>query len=121
MGNKPGSLPLGKSMSKGAGLGGGRGGRGAGMMPAPFTPEEKNLKVTRQAPNTRISGTRSTLKNPGLTLTTRGDPQAGGHAGTPYYQVYTRQKRVAESAVDRENIPAPYRKQVKDYFENIKP
>ncbi|MGC8667078.1 MAG: hypothetical protein ACP5VE_03030 [Chthonomonadales bacterium] len=50
-----------------------------------------------------------------------GDPNAGVRAGTPYYQVYQEQKRAAERAVSRENIPPEMQHIVRDYFERIRP
>lgn len=124
MGNRPGQSPgmgQGKSKQKGSGPGGGKGGSGAGTAPAPFQPEEKNLKIAKRAPNAKVTGQRSSLKDRSPTLAFKSDPDRNARAATPYYQVYQQQKRVAESAVEKENIPAPVRRLVKDYFESIKP
>src|SRR5437870_2897999 len=124
MGDKPGKMPgagQGKNQSKMPGLGGGKGGRGAGFASAPKEEEKKDLKVAKLPPNAKVPGQRSDMKNPGLTLQYKGGPDQNARSGAPYYQVYAQQKRAAESAVDKENIPAAYKKQVKDYFNSIKP
>jgi len=120
MGNQPGQGSQ-KSAQQGIGPGGGGGGKGAGLSPAPFRPEDKNLKVARRAPNAKVKGTRSGQKDLSPTFVTRNDPTQGARATTPYYQVYQQQKRAAESPVNKENIPAPVRRLVKDYFEQIQP
>ncbi len=42
-------------------------------------------------------------------------------SNSPYYQVYQSSKKQAENTLNKENIPATYKKQVKDYFDSIKP
>lgn len=104
------------------GLGGpAKGGKGAGLMPMPRWEEKKNLQIEKKTPNAKVAGKRSDPRNPGLTLMFKGEPERNGRSTTPYYQVYAQQNRAAESAVNKENIPAPYRQQVKAYFEGIKP
>jgi len=66
-------------------------------------------------PNGKIAGTRNEGGNE-LHMSMTGDPQAA-RSSQPYYQVVQASKRQAESALDKENIPAALKKQVKDYFE----
>ncbi len=78
------------------------------------------VKPPKHAPNAMVKGTRN-ANNSELVQQYKGNPEQGVRAGTPYYEVYQQQRRALESPVNKENIPAAYRKQVKDYFENIKP
>jgi hypothetical protein len=39
----------------------------------------------------------------------------------PYYEVYSQYAPAAESAMNREDIPAGYKKQVRTYFDALKP
>jgi hypothetical protein len=50
-----------------------------------------------------------------------GEPDQPGKARVPYYQVYSGYEKTAENALDREEVPAPYREKVKDYFTSLKP
>lgn len=77
-------------------------------------------KPSKFAPNTKVQGVRN--KNvTELQQNFKGDPDGQYVAGTPLYQTYVNQKRSLENPVNKENIPAAYRKQVKDYFEAINP
>ncbi len=78
------------------------------------------LKPSKFAPNTKVEGTRN-ASNAELVQQYNGDPEQGVRSSTPYYEIYAQQKRAAESPVNKEQIPAAYREQVKRYFENIKP
>jgi hypothetical protein len=78
------------------------------------------LKPSRRAPNTMVKGRRN-MNPTELVQQYKGDPEAGTRSGTPYYDVYQQQRRAAESPVSKENIPAAMRRQVKEYFEGIKP
>lgn len=70
-------------------------------------------------PNARISGVR--LKNgEELSLPVTGDPGAA-HSSEPYYSAYETSRREAESALNKENIPATYRDEVRKYFDGIRP
>jgi hypothetical protein len=83
-------------------------------------PEKRAGRVDANRPDTKIKGQRG--KSSGdPTITYRGDPERGVKSDIPYYQVYTQQRSMSENPVNRENIPASYRKQVKDYFESINP
>src|SRR2546421_1050158 len=77
-------------------------------------------KPSKHLPNAMVKGQRN-MSNTELVQQFKGNPDQGMRAGTPYYEVYQQQKRAAENPIDKENIPAPYRKQVKEYFESIKP
>lgn len=81
---------------------------------------EKYLKkVSKNPPNTKATGKRS---GPSLDvqITMKGDPGPAKSA-TPYYQVYQSSKKAAETTLDKENIPAAYKEQVKEYFDSIRP
>jgi hypothetical protein len=83
-------------------------------------PEKRAGKLSSKPPDTKIRGQRGKPGND-PTITYRGDPERGVKSGTPYYEVYACQRSASENPVNRENIPAAYRKQVRDYFESIKP
>ncbi len=122
MGNMPGKKPGAKPGDKGIpGMGGGKGGKGAGFGSAAMEKEKGTIKLAQKAPNAKTPGKRGSEQNPGVTLMFKGEPERGAKATIPYYEAYSRQRKVAENAVNKENIPAPYRKQVKEYFESIKP
>ena len=74
----------------------------------------------RKGATTMGKGARN-MNNTELVQQYTGNPDQGARASTPYYEVYQQQRRAAESAVDKEHIPAAYRKQVKEYFESIRP
>ena len=73
----------------------------------------------KHLPNGKIAGSR-TENGQEMQLNMTGDPDPA-HSNTPYYQVYQSSKKQAESTLDKENIPATYKEQVKKYFENIRP
>ena len=72
----------------------------------------------KKLPNGKIAGVRSQNGNE-LQMSMTGDPQAA-RSSSPYYQVVQTSKKQAESTLDKENIPASLKKQVKDYFESIR-
>ena len=75
---------------------------------------------SKYKPNTQIKG----VRNQNLTELQKnymGDPNGDYTPGTPLYQSNKQALRASESAINKENIPAAYRKQVKDYFESINP
>jgi hypothetical protein len=74
---------------------------------------------SRYTPNGKVAGTRSQNGNE-LQMSMTGDPD-GARSTSPYYQVYQTSKRQAESSLDKESIPATYKKQVRDYFDSIRP
>ncbi len=78
------------------------------------------MKPSGHTPNTAVKGTRN-LNNTELVQQYKGNPEQGVRAGTPYYEAGQVHGRASETAVDKENIPAAYRKQVKDYFSHINP
>ena len=73
----------------------------------------------KHLPNGKVIGSR-TANGQELQMNMTGDPDPA-HSNTPYYQVYQSSKKQAESTLDKENIPATYKEQVKKYFENIRP
>lgn len=50
-----------------------------------------------------------------------GAPDQKGRGQVPYYRVYSDYSKAAERALDREDVPGPYRDRVKTYFESLKP
>jgi len=52
---------------------------------------------------------------------TLGAPDATSKSQVPYYQVYSGYARAAESALDREEVPGPYRERVRTYFQSLQP
>lgn len=73
----------------------------------------------KHLPNGKVAGTRSEFGNE-MQMSMTGDPQAA-KSNSPYYQVVQTSKKQAESTLNKENIPASLKKQVKDYFDSIKP
>jgi hypothetical protein len=73
----------------------------------------------KHLPNGKIAGMRS-VNGQELTQNSTGDPD-GAQAGSTYYQVYQTNRRAAEDTVNKESIPASYKKQVRDYFDTIRP
>ncbi|GAB4452109.1 MAG: hypothetical protein OHK0029_02500 [Armatimonadaceae bacterium] len=51
---------------------------------------------------------------------TRGAPDKAS-ATVPYYEVYGQYAPAAEKALNREDIPVNYKKQVKQYFDSLRP
>jgi hypothetical protein len=76
-------------------------------------------KGSKYLPNGKIAGTRS-RNGQELQQYMTGDPEAF-KGSSPYYQAYQTNRRAAESALNKENIPAAYKKQVRDYFDSIQP
>ncbi len=70
-------------------------------------------------PNAKITGT-ATRNGQELQMAFRGSPGAS-QSSAPYYQVYQTSKKQAESTLNKENIPAAYKEQVREYFEQIHP
>jgi hypothetical protein len=73
----------------------------------------------KHLPNGKVVGSR-TANGQELQTVVTGDPGAAT-ANTPYFQVYGSGKKQAESTLDKENIPATYKQQVRRYFESIRP
>jgi len=79
----------------------------------------QQAKHGKYLPNAKIAGTRS-KNGQELQQNLTGDPEAF-KSRSPYYQAYQTNRRAAENALNKENIPAAYKKQVRDYFDSIKP
>ena len=77
-----------------------------------YAPDGKNV-------NTRIKGQRGETGKETITFM-KGAP-GKAEASTPYYEAYSRYAPAAEQAMHRDDIPANYRQQVKDYFDSLKP
>jgi hypothetical protein len=73
----------------------------------------------KHLPNAKINGQR-TQQGQELSMQMTGDPEPT-HSTSPYYQAVETSRRQAESTLDKENIPASMKKQVRDYFDSIKP
>jgi hypothetical protein len=118
LGLKPGpGLGKGSILGTSAAKGGLRGGFGY----AANADSGRRIKATAKAPNTKIGGQQGPGVQGGPTISYKGAPDQGERASAAYYQVYAQQKREAEGAVGRETVPAPYRDQVKRYFESVRP
>jgi hypothetical protein len=72
-----------------------------------------------KTPNTRLQGKRGKKGKETVTYF-RGAPDQAT-ANVPYYDVYGQYAPAAESALNRDDIPATYKKQVKDYFDALRP
>ena len=77
-------------------------------------------KDSKYKPNTQIKGTRNNNVTE-LQMNYKGDPDSQYSSGTPLYQPNGQPRRGLESVINKENIPAAYRRQVKEYFESINP
>jgi hypothetical protein len=77
-------------------------------------------KDPKYKPNTQVKGVWNTSPTD-LQQQVKGDPNGKYVSGTPMYQAYQSGKRSLESPVNKEQIPAAYREQVKRYFESINP
>jgi len=75
--------------------------------------------AAKHLPNGKIGGSK-TKNGDEMQMNMTGDPDPA-HSNMPYYRVYQSSKKEAESRLDKENIPATYKEQVKKYFENIRP
>jgi len=69
--------------------------------------------------NTRVKGKRGEKGKETISYF-RGAPDKA-NAKVPYYEVYGQYAPAAESALNREDIPSSYKKQVKDYFDALNP
>lgn len=68
--------------------------------------------------DTLVRGTKG--QGPELVRPVRGAPDRADPRAS-YYEVYPSARRAAEDALSREEVPAGYRKPVKEYFESIAP
>jgi hypothetical protein len=130
MGN---GVPNGRRFGAGPQAGNGRAGfrvtqGGPQQGPRRQDPDFKALKDGKYArlyapggktPDTRVTGKRGTKGKETLSYF-RGAPDQA-QAQVPYYDVFERYAPAAESALNREDIPATYKKQVKDYFDSLRP
>jgi len=107
---KPGKGQPGGSKSGGGKPGSGAGGWG-GFRP-PFGSPTPSKKI-----DTLVKGVKG--KGPELITPFRGSPDRSD-SKTPYYQVSPTALRQAEDALAKEEVPAAYRKAVKEYFEGIR-
>ncbi|HIE28088.1 TPA: hypothetical protein EYP66_12450 [Candidatus Poribacteria bacterium] len=89
-----------------------------------------------EAQGTQVKINSSSTNNEGMTLKLTGQessddtfspvytserPEEGGKSYTPYQEVYLNAKQAMSEALQKERIPARYRKQVLEYFEAIAP
>lgn len=71
----------------------------------------------KHAPNGMVMGTRNQMGDE-LQINFTGNPEAF-QSSSPYYKAVETSKKQAESTLDKENIPAAYKKQVRDYFDSV--
>lgn len=100
----------GKGSMVGVPGGSGAGGWGGYRPPAGAPTPSKKL-------DTMVKGVKG--KGPELITPFRGKPDRSD-TKTPYYSVNPTALRQAEDALAKEDVPAAYRKPVKEYFEGIK-
>jgi hypothetical protein len=74
---------------------------------------------SKYLPNGQVKGERSKEGNE-LQQNYTGDPESF-KSNTPYYQAFASSRKQAENSLNKENIPVAYKKQVRDYFDSIKP
>ena len=77
-------------------------------------------RISTRHYNTRIPGQQGE-QGESYSIQVLGEPDRPGKAKVPYYQVYSNYSKAAEHALDREEVPSPYRQRVKNYFESLKP
>lgn len=70
--------------------------------------------------DTQVSGKKGKDKGNTDYQTVRDAPDASS-ASQPYYEVYSSYRHAAENALDKEDVPATYKKQVRDYFDSLRP
>lgn len=117
----------------GFGLAGGMGGQGSGPGTAPgdgmshYNPaltgqvhQGPASRIQTQHYDTRIQG-RLGDKGEISSMQVMGAPDQPGQTQVPYYEVYSHYSKAAESALEREEVPAPYRQRVKSYFDSLRP
>jgi hypothetical protein len=75
--------------------------------------------ASKYLPNGQVKGERSKEGNE-LQQNFTGDPESF-KSNTPYYQAFVSSRKQAENSLNKENIPVAYKKQVRDYFDSIKP
>jgi hypothetical protein len=92
-----------------------RGGQGAGGWGG-FRPPVGSPTPSKKI-DTMVKGVKG--KGPELITPFRGSPDRTD-TKTPYYQVSPTALRQAEDALAKEEVPAAYRKAVKEYFEGIR-
>ena len=89
------------------------------MQNTPVT-SDKGFRLTVPTGNTtKVSGKRGE-KGREMVSYTQGAPDKAT-ASVPYYEVYGKYAPTAEKALSREDIPASYKKQVKGYFDALRP
>ena len=76
-------------------------------------------KPSKSLPNAVVNGDRS-QQGDELQINMMGDPDPA-HSSSPYFKAYETSKKQAESTLNKESVPAAYKKQVKDYFDSIHP
>jgi hypothetical protein len=116
--NPDGSLKAGQGKGgrpSGGGSGGGLGGPGIGV-------GGKVPPVGGPMPGKKIDTMIKGTKGPGEEMVRpfRGSPDRANPRAS-YYDVYPSARQAAEDALNKEPIPAGYKKQVKDYFDAIAP
>jgi hypothetical protein len=89
------------------------------MQQTPLT-SDKGMRLSVPTGNmTKVAGKRGE-KGREMVTYTQGAPDKAT-ASVPYYEVYGKYAPTAEKAMSREDIPATYKKQVKEYFDALRP
>jgi hypothetical protein len=97
------------------GIGGGMGGPGIGMG-GKTPPAGGPLNVKKG--DTMVRGMKG--QGESLNRSVRGGPDRAD-PNASYYEVYPSARRAAEDALSKEQVPAGYKRQVKEYFDSIAP
>lgn len=79
----------------------------------------QKVAPSKHLPNAKVAGDRS-QNGQELSLSMTGNPDPT-HSSSPYYQVYQTNRKQAETSLNKENIPAAYKEQVRKYFDSIHP
>ena len=81
---------------------------------------EAATRIPTQHYDTQIPG-QTGNKGESYSIQVLGAPDKSGKSQVPYYRVYSDYSKAAEHALDREEVPGPYKDRVKTYFESLKP
>jgi hypothetical protein len=92
---------------------------GPGLQAGQGRPVRAPVRARRGDPEHQGEGA-ARRKGPGNDVARAGAPDKAA-AHVPYYDVYGQYAPAAESALNREDIPATYKRQVKDYFDALRP
>ena len=80
-----------------------------------------STRIPTQHYDTFIPGQQGSKGETYSSIQVLGAPDKPGKAQVPYYRVYSDYSKAAENALNREEVPGPYKERVKSYFESLKP